>query len=47
MTPCKVLAATNGRENIVADDVAEINELFFDSKQSSKILTEQADKYLY
>ncbi len=47
MTPCKVLAATNGRENIIADDVSEINELFFDSKQSSKILTEQADKFLY
>lgn len=46
LTPCKVLALTNGRDAVCSDDIVEINELFFDAKQSARILSENAGKYL-
>lgn len=46
LTPSKILADTQGRDTIEADDVEEVDELFFDAKASAKILTEQADGYL-
>jgi RuvB-like protein 1 (pontin 52) len=46
LTPSRVLAQTNGRDAITADDVMEINELFFDAKQSAKLLQAQAAKFL-
>ncbi len=46
LTPARVLANTNGREAIAGEDVAEINDLFFDCKQSARLLQEQASKYL-
>jgi len=46
LTPAHILAVTQGREVINADDVEEIDELFFDAKASAKILAEQSDGYL-
>ena len=46
LTPARILAGTQGRESITADDVREIGQLFFDAKQSARILAAQADKYL-
>ena len=46
LTPAKILASTSGRDSIVKADVEEVNELFYDAKQSAKILTEQADRYI-
>eukprot|EP00297_Palpitomonas_bilix_P005801 CAMPEP_0113883368 /NCGR_PEP_ID=MMETSP0780_2-20120614/9550_1 /TAXON_ID=652834 /ORGANISM="Palpitomonas bilix" /LENGTH=499 /DNA_ID=CAMNT_0000870643 /DNA_START=143 /DNA_END=1643 /DNA_ORIENTATION=- /assembly_acc=CAM_ASM_000599 len=46
LTPARVLAATNGRDNIVRGDIEEVNELFFDAKASAKLLHDQEDKYI-
>lgn len=46
LTPAHILAVTQGRDIINADDVEEIDELFFDAKASAKILAEQSDGYL-
>jgi RuvB-like protein 1 (pontin 52) len=46
LTPSKILAVTQGRDAINADDVEEIDELFYDAKASAKILAEQSDGYL-
>eukprot|EP00455_Lapot_gusevi_P010787 TRINITY_DN1491_c0_g1_i2.p1 TRINITY_DN1491_c0_g1~~TRINITY_DN1491_c0_g1_i2.p1 ORF type:complete len:459 (+),score=162.20 TRINITY_DN1491_c0_g1_i2:80-1456(+) len=46
LTPCRILATTQGRDTVTRDDVAEINELFFDAKQSARLLQMQADKFL-
>lgn len=46
LTPCRILADTNGRDAVTKDDIVEINDLFYDSKQSAKLLMEQAAKYL-
>merc|ERR1712224_682109 len=46
LTPAKILAATQGRDVIEADDVEEVDELFFDAKASAKILAAGADGYL-
>lgn len=46
MTPCSILAATNGRGSVTADEVEEINSLFMDAKRSAKMLAEAGDKYL-
>merc|ERR1712196_64765 len=41
LTPARILAETNGKEEISLDDVEEIDELFYDAKASAKILQEQ------
>lgn len=46
LTPARILAATNGSKVINREHIQEIDELFFDAKQSAKILSEQQDKYL-
>ena len=46
LTPAAIMAKTNGRDNIVRGDVAEVADLFLDAKASAKLLTEQADKYI-
>jgi RuvB-like protein 1 (pontin 52) len=38
LTPARIIAQTSGREVIGAADVEEVNELFFDAKQSAKVL---------
>merc|ERR1712146_796340 len=44
--PSNVLAETLGKTKITKDEIDEISSLFLDSKSSSKILTEQSDKYI-
>jgi RuvB-like protein 1 (pontin 52) len=46
ITPAFVLAETLGKSKISKDEVDEISHLFLDGKTSSKILQEQADKYI-
>jgi len=46
LTPSIILAKTCGREVITKDDVKEIDEIFFDSRASAKLLVEHADKYI-
>lgn len=46
ITPAFVLAETLGKQKITKDEVDEISTLFLDGKTSSKILQEQADKYI-
>jgi RuvB-like protein 1 (pontin 52) len=46
LTPCQILAQTTGRTEINVGDVEEIDELFFDAKESAKILKKHEDKYL-
>lgn len=46
LTPAKILAQTNGRSKIAADDVKEANALFLDAKTSARMLAEFHDRYL-
>eukprot|EP00793_Prasinoderma_coloniale_P005261 PRCOL_00001022-RA len=46
LTPAAILAKTAGRDNIVADDIESMDELFYDAKASAKMLQEQADRYI-
>jgi len=46
LTPCMVLARTNGRDQITKLDVDEIKALFHDAKQSAKLLAENAGQYI-
>jgi len=46
LTPARILADTNGRQNISAEDIEEVNHLFLDAKSSARVLQEQADKFL-
>lgn len=46
LTPCNVLARTNGKETVGEDEVEEINTLFLDAKASAKMLA-SADKDAY
>ncbi|CAK4081278.1 unnamed protein product [Aphanomyces euteiches] len=45
LTPARIMAETQGRSDIVVDDVDEINDLFNDAKRSAKALAE-SDGYL-
>eukprot|EP00759_Apiculatamorpha_spiralis_P020752 PhF_6_TR26057/c0_g1_i2/m.36719/K04499/RUVBL1, RVB1, INO80H; RuvB-like protein 1 (pontin 52) len=47
LTPAAVLANTNGREEITAEDIAEVDSLFHDAKYSAKLLAEKAEQYVY
>jgi len=38
LTPARILAETSGRTVINADDVREVDRLFFDGKASAKLL---------
>lgn len=46
LTPASLLAATNGKDCVDADDIEEINSLFMDAKQSTKMLAAGGDSYL-
>jgi len=46
LTPARVLAVTNGKDAITKDEIDEICAMFIDAKQSSVILTENADKFI-
>lgn len=46
ISPAFVLSQTLGKLKISKDEVEEISTLFYDGKQSAKILMEQADKYI-
>lgn len=46
LTPSRILAERQGRDAIVAEDVKEINGLFFDAKASAKVLAAEAAHYL-
>ena len=46
LTPCNVLAKILGQDHITANEVAEVDELFCDAKQSATILQEKEDEYL-
>ncbi|XP_045473690.1 ruvB-like helicase 1 [Harmonia axyridis] len=46
LTPASLTAKTNGRPNIMKQDVEEVNALFLDAKSSAKILSAQKDKFM-
>ena len=46
LTPCKILADSQGRTKVSKSDVEEIHSLFYDAKSSAKLLHEQAAKYI-
>mmetsp|Transcript_38828 Transcript_38828/g.123446 ORF Transcript_38828/g.123446 Transcript_38828/m.123446 type:complete len:200 (-) Transcript_38828:173-772(-) len=46
LTPAKIMAQTNGRDEISLGDLEETADLFFDAKASAKLLAEQADKFI-
>ena len=46
LQPANILAISNGRGEITRQDVEEAAGLFFEGKQSSRILLEQADQYI-
>jgi RuvB-like protein 1 (pontin 52) len=46
LSPASIFAATQGRDSIEREDLEMITSLFFDSKASAKILTENADKFI-
>ena len=46
LTPCKILADSQGRSKVSKSDVEEIHSLFYDAKSSAKLLHEQAAKYI-
>jgi RuvB-like protein 1 (pontin 52) len=45
LTPARIVAATAGRDCISLEDIEEIDELFFDAKQSAKLLA-KSEGYL-
>lgn len=46
LTPASVLAKINGQDSVTVNEVKEINELFYDAKESAKLLAAQEDKYM-
>jgi RuvB-like protein 1 (pontin 52) len=46
LQPANILAISNGRSEIGRQDVEESAGLFFEGKQSARILLEQADQYI-
>merc|ERR1712196_722769 len=38
LTPCRILAETTGRTEIIDEDVKEVDQLFFDAKASARLL---------
>jgi RuvB-like protein 1 (pontin 52) len=45
LTPCRILAETTGRTEIVDEDVKEVDQLFFDAKASARLLA-KSEGYL-
>jgi len=46
LTPAKILARVNGRDEVTIKELEEVDSLFSDSKSSAKLLEQQKDKYL-
>jgi len=46
LTPARILAGRHGRDDIVADEVREIDDLFFDAKASAKVLVSESIHFL-
>jgi len=46
LTPCSMVAATNGRQGVSVADLEEVAGLFHDAKFSARLLTANADKYI-
>jgi RuvB-like protein 1 (pontin 52) len=46
LTPASILATTNGKDAVQAEDIEEINTLFMDAKASTRMLAADSDKYL-
>ncbi|ERL91652.1 ruvB-like helicase 1 [Dendroctonus ponderosae] len=46
LTPAHLTAKINGRSNITLVDVEEVSSLFLDAKQSSKILSDNKEKFM-
>ncbi|PAA69268.1 hypothetical protein BOX15_Mlig017722g1, partial [Macrostomum lignano] len=46
LTPCAIMARTNGVEQMTADEIDEVAELFFDAKTSAKVLAEHSEKFM-
>jgi RuvB-like protein 1 len=46
LTPSRIMASTQGRDKITADDVEDVDKLFFDAKASARVLVAQGAKYL-
>ena len=45
LTPARIVAETNGREKIIANDIEEIDALFLDAKASARLLA-KSEGYL-
>ena len=45
LTPARIVAETNGREKITANDIEEIDALFLDAKASARLLA-KSEGYL-
>jgi len=46
LTPCNILATTNGKNGVTVEEVEEVGELFKDAKQSARMLAESSGGYL-
>ena len=46
LTPARIVAQTNGREAITAEDVLEVDALFLDAKASARLLA-KSEGYLH
>lgn len=43
MIPSKIMAETNGKDEVSDEEIEEVDKLFFDAKASAKLLQEQAE----
>lgn len=46
LTPSSIMAKVNGKDKISVEEVEECHMLFFDAKQSARILADQSDKFM-
>ncbi|XP_065155915.1 ruvB-like helicase 1 [Atheta coriaria] len=46
LTPASLTAKTNGRSNIIKEDIEEVSSLFLDAKSSAWILSQNKDKFM-
>jgi len=46
LTPCKILASTNGRDAVTKEDVDEACKMFLDAKSSARLLHQHSEKFL-
>ena len=46
LTPANILSKTNGREEVTAEDIEEVHDMFFDAKTSAAHLSEHGSQYI-